>query len=581
MRQLSFLLLCGFLSSAALLAQVEQLATSGDGSTLLFHTRFRLQSETDLGATGKIYRFQDGQWTRVVVAPDIGFAISPPDDFGPFLSTDGSVVGWQIAVGCSLCQIIVAPTYSSQVSGVSLPASFPRGTVRMSPNGRFFTADDYPFRGAQYLDAATGATADIPVELFARPVVREVADDGTALLLITGQRDAAQFLAPGTLSLWKPGSDPRPVYSENRVYSPTISANAARIAFESVVDGGPNDDQRTLLVMDTRTLERFPVASMPSRDYRALVDSFSHPKWDASGKKLIYRTFDDQALPVGISLWDAGTQTSSVIFTNSEGFSDTVISGDGRIVWAVTSTNRLLRLDLARGLTEEILPPLGAITRGADGEGVPGSALLLLGTGATKAVMALDGSVQLPIVAAEPQGLWVQIPWEYAPSSTEIHNLLIRSQNNPFEAMVRIAISPVIEPHIATWTDPATFIPYAKAVHQDFQSLVTPANPARTGEVVHVYFTGLGPLDHPLPTGAPGPQDPPAHPVRPLVCNLRGNPAQPLEIPYLGYAVGMIGIYQADIRIPDVVPQTNPTLFCSPAGSTFVTAAPLSIAGAQ
>ena len=38
--------------------------------------------------------------------------------------------------------------------------------------------------GDKYLDAATGAIADIPVELSARPAVREVANDGTALLLI-------------------------------------------------------------------------------------------------------------------------------------------------------------------------------------------------------------------------------------------------------------------------------------------------------------------------------------------------------------------------------------------------------------
>jgi len=40
---------------APLFAQISQLATTADGNTLLFHTNFRLQSETDLGAQGKIY----------------------------------------------------------------------------------------------------------------------------------------------------------------------------------------------------------------------------------------------------------------------------------------------------------------------------------------------------------------------------------------------------------------------------------------------------------------------------------------------------------------------------------------------
>jgi hypothetical protein len=67
-------------------------------------------------------------------------------------------------------------------------------------------------------------------------------------------------------------------------------------------------------------------------------------------------------------------------------------------------------------LTDEILAPLGSITVGADGSGVPGSAILIRGVGFTKTHMALDGDIQLPLVDAVPEGLWVQIPWEYASS---------------------------------------------------------------------------------------------------------------------------------------------------------------------
>src|SRR5258708_37809942 len=232
---------------------------------------------------------------------------------------------------------------------------------------------------------------------------------------------------------------------------------------------------------------------MPPKDYRAIRDSFAKPVWDASGTKLIYRTFDDQAQPATISLWEAATGASRRIPTRREGFSSAVISGDGRIVWAVTSTNRLLRLDLFTGLTDVILAPLGS--GGADGPGVPGSAILIRGVGFTKTQMALDGDVQLPLVDVVPEGLWVQIPWEYASSSPGIHKVLIRSQNNPFEAVVNVGVVTEIGPHIATWSDPATGTAYAKAVHQDYESLVTPSSPARPGEIVHLYLTGLRPLD--------------------------------------------------------------------------------------
>ncbi len=511
---------------------------------------------------GKIYRWQNGEWSRLAAAQDLGFAISPPDFFGPFISSDAQVYGWQINVGCILCQIIVAPPLSSAVSGVALPAEFPRGTLRMSRNGRYFTADSYPSSGAKYLDATTGAISDIPVDLFARPVVREVANDGTALLLIIPREDLQQLNAPGALALWRPGQTPQPIYSDTRAQSPTISASGGRVAFEAVVEGGPNDDQRTLMVLDTKTGEQIPVAAMPPKDFRAAVVSFASPVWNGDGTKLVYRSFDVQARPTAIAMWEAGTRQSRVLLESDEGFREAVISDDGGIVWAVTQTNRLLRFHVSTGFTEEILSPIGSPIGGGNTNGVPGSAVLIAGTGFTKSQQALDGDVQFPLSSIDDQGMWVQVPWEYASVPEGTRHLAIRSENSPFEIAVNVALTHRVQPWIATWRDTSTAIDYAKAVHADFSGLVTPASPAHAGETVHVYLTGLGPLDHPLPTGAPGPSDPPAHPVTPIICRL-GNPLVQLQMPFLGYAGGMIGIYQADVTIPQHPPEGTSTLICT------------------
>ncbi|MBZ5608485.1 MAG: hypothetical protein LAP38_09520 [Acidobacteriia bacterium] len=569
-------LVFGLLVSTALQAQIQQLATSGDGGILLVHTGFRLQPETDLGPQGKIYQWQNGEWKRLAAAPDNGFPFSPPDVFGPLISTSAQVIGWQINVGCGLCRIIVAPPLSSEITGVTLPAAFPRGTLRMSRNGRYFTADSYPFGGAKYVDADTGEMADVPVDLFARPVVREPADDGTVLLLITQPNDPQQISAPGVLALWKPGSDPQPIYSENHAQSPIISANGASVAFESVVEGGPDDDRRTLVVLDTHTGEEIPIAAMPAKDFRAQTVSFSMPAWDAAGTKLVYRTFDQQAQPSGIALWDAASRQSRTLLTNDEGFAGAILSDDGRIVWAVTQVSRLFRLDLATGQTDEVLSPLGS--GGADSDAVPGSALLIRGTGFTKNQTAYDGDVPLPLVDVTAEGYWLQIPWEDASVPEGSRTLHIRSDNNPFESVVRVFLAHRIETHIALWTDPDTGKTYAKAVHQDFQSLVTPSSPARPGETVHIYITGMGPLDLPVPTGAPGPSDPPAHPLAPLTCSIGNDDRQTLAIPFVGYAAGMIGIYQADLTIPDAPPEGESLLICTAPdpGGTYGSSALLS-----
>ncbi len=554
--KLATTLVCVLLGCTALQAQIEQLATSGDGGILLVHSYFRLQSETYLGPQGKIYRWQSGEWTRLAVAQDIGFAISPPDVFGPLISTSAEVIGWQINVGCSLCQIIVAPPLSSEIAGVDFPAAFPRGTLRMSRNGRYFTADGYPFSGAKYLDAATGEMADVPVDLFARPVVREIANNGTVLLLITQPNDPEQINAPGVLALWKPGSNPQPIYSENHAQSPTISANGARVAFESVVEGGQDDDRRTLLVLDTQTGEQIPIAAMPAKDFRAQVVSFSQPAWDAAGTKLVYRTFDDQAQPSAVALWDATSREGRTLLTSDEGFASAILSDDGRIVWAATLANRLFRLDLVTGDTAEILSPLGS--GWADGDAVPGCCR-----------NCSRSSVNYGVgLVATAEGYWLQIPWEDASVAEGNRKLLIRSDNNPFETVVNVFLAHRVEAHMATWTDHGKR--YAKAVHQDFRSLVTPSSPARPGETVHLYLTGLGPLDHPVPTGAPGPFDPLAHPLAPLTCWLGNGVPQTLAIPYVGYAAGMIGIYQADLTMADSPPEGDSALICTapdPAGT--------------
>jgi uncharacterized protein (TIGR03437 family) len=536
-------------------AQVQQLATSGDGGTLLFRSNFRLPSETDLGSQGKIYRWQNGTLSRLAAAGESN-GISPPDVFDPFLSSDGTIAGWQINVGCLLCQITVAPPQTSAVTGVTLPAGFPRSEIRMSANGRYFTADSYPFSGPKYLDSSTGAISDVPVDQFARPITRAIANDGTVLLLITPPQDPGQDTKPGRLALWKPGADPRVLYSDNRVSDATISAAGNRVAFEAVVEGGPNDDQRTLVVLDTQTGEQIPVAAMPSKDFRALFESLSKPVWDLTGTLLLYRSYDDQGQPSALSLWDSGSRSSRVILTNTEGFASAVLSGDGRVVWAVTSVNRLLRLDVSSGSTEEILPPLGSITR-LDGDGVAGSAFLLHGQGFSDDQVPFDNGNAIPRIGVASDGMWVQIPFEDSATS---HTLTIRGAS-PFEAVVKIQVSAMPEPLIATTGDSIAGTAFAIAPHQDFSDLVSPANPARRGETVHVYMTGLGPLDRAVATGAPGPS-PAARPVTPMVCRI-GDPLMVMAMPFLGYAVGLVGIYQADLTIPETVAAGNARVLCT------------------
>jgi uncharacterized protein (TIGR03437 family) len=81
---------------------------------------------------------------------------------------------------------------------------------------------------------------------------------------------------------------------------------------------------------------------------------------------------------------------------------------------------------------------------------------------------------------------------------------------------------------------------------------VTPANPARANEVIHLYGVGFGLVDPTPPTGTPAPSDPPAHTVFPIMCSTASGTGGQLQVPVLfsGLALGLVGYYQLDIRIP-------------------------------
>ncbi len=471
-------------------------------------------------------------WTRIAAAPDT-WGFSPPEVSAPFLSSGGRVWGWHTYTGCSLCQIIVAPLYRAVVNGVTLPSSFPLSRLRMSPNGRYFAGDGGFWGGARHFDAETGVVTDLPAHELGYPLVRELADDGAVLLAPAGEK--------GRLALWRPAAEVRTVYEGATVAAAVLTADGRRAAFETVAG-----EERTLIVLDLATGERIPVAPLP-----AGPDSIGQMAWDGSGTRMLYRMGDS------LLLWDLASRDSRHLLAHTEGIASSALSGDGRTAWALTNANRLLRIDLARDEVEDILPPLGAPGR-VDGEGVPGSAVLIRGNGFDLDHTVLDGQNQFPVAGADADGLWFQTPWENVAAEYDVRPLLFRRPGNPFESSTTVGFSMTYRPRFAR--DIQNVV---KAVHDDFSSLVTAERPARPGETIHVYLTGLGPLDRPVPTGVPGPSQPHARPITPFACYAQTDHPAGLRIPFLAYAEGLIGIYQADLTLPDALPDGTIELRCT------------------
>jgi uncharacterized protein (TIGR03437 family) len=120
--------------------------------------------------------------------------------------------------------------------------------------------------------------------------------------------------------------------------------------------------------------------------------------------------------------------------------------------------------------------------------------------------------------------------------------------------------------------------PYPLAAHQDFSSIVTRSRPARRGEIIHFYMTGLGPVSPPVAAGVAAPSGPPAVVTTPLSCRFSATGVtRPAEVLFAGLAPGLTGYYQVSIPLPEDVFVENGEVFLSCFAATDYTGSTVEI----
>jgi uncharacterized protein (TIGR03437 family) len=145
-------------------------------------------------------------------------------------------------------------------------------------------------------------------------------------------------------------------------------------------------------------------------------------------------------------------------------------------------------------------------------------------------------------------------------------NFVVPNNLRPGEVKVRVARQGVTGPEVKITVleaAPALFRSGESATviaaHADF-SLVTDAAPARAGETVVLYATGLGLTAPGLPlSGAPSgilwikrPEE--------LHLTLNGRQLDASRLSYAGVAPGWIGLYQINVTLPDDTLTTDPEI---------------------
>jgi hypothetical protein len=124
------------------------------------------------------------------------------------------------------------------------------------------------------------------------------------------------------------------------------------------------------------------------------------------------------------------------------------------------------------------------------------------------------------------------------PANRRLHGA---GANGGFKRFI-VHLIPMFRPEIAASAEgPAVY-------HADF-TLVTPATPARAGEILILRLTGLGPTRPGVDPGQAFPADPVQEVNSPVEAAVNGKPAEVLN--KVGWP-GTVGNYRVDLRVPDV-----------------------------
>ena len=521
-------------------AQIRNLATNDDGSVFLFESDLRLTGTND-GSQSKIFRW-DGAFSVVYSAttgPENVLFLSYAKQ--PSLSGDAQTLSYANIATC--VRICMFPTVSTMKRGEVV--KYGRGNPVLSRNGRYAAAVGFgtPAPTIYRFDMLSGEEVIVTADSSAVAVT----DSGSVLL---ANEAGLRFVTRGQAD--KPAING----SINRFAG--ISADGSRILYVTRHDGVYNlrDQAGVFVSIEDKLDNGEPITGLSARvsnnGARAvIIEQQAATTYRASWMDLNSR----QRVDLGVAREGAAT-----------------ISGDGRVAWIVQPDGTFARMVLDTGERTVVGEPIPVMTRPQLlGAPARGSLNRLEGTGfeidpSWHATFSNDQlTLDLPIVETTDQHLDFQIPWSLPQAQVNAW-LGIGRKGGTFELVRNLfqiqATSPLYWYNFDVPTLNKTTV--LKAVHQDFASLVTQANPARPGEVVHIYMSGLGPVAPIQADAAPAPYDPPARLAWPFSCVFLFNdqPSTSARVVDAVLAGGMVGVYQVELEIPQAK-LTGSSLFCS------------------
>jgi uncharacterized protein (TIGR03437 family) len=210
-------------------------------------------------------------------------------------------------------------------------------------------------------------------------------------------------------------------------------------------------------------------------------------------------------------------------------------------------------------------PNLAAVVNGAsftpNAPVAPGSLISLFGTfdgsttaeaGSTPLPVSLGATsvtinnLPTPLYYVNNSQINAQLPWETAPGPATA----VVTSGGAVSSSVQFTVA-AATPGIFTFGNNR-----AVAQNQDYSTNDT-GSPAAVGSVITVYMTGGGAVSPPIPTGDATPLSPLSRVAVPFSATIGGQSA---DVEFLGMAPGLVGVVQADVKVPSLNPGDYPLI---------------------
>ena len=581
----------------SLRAQVQQLTTDATGSVLYFSSRLVLpDSKVKYCCPSKIFKWDASGGVRTflereyVNGPESGrFHTSVSNFFdleSPSVSSDGrliAVVGHQSCNGCITGFTQQASSEITFLRPDSIESDHwvnadPESTLKvgLSRSGRIIyrrIGQQGLFAGA--FDAVSKVLLSGALSFSSDPYAatgtrQMVADNGFSVL---GDKNSVLVLAKGTRI-----QDQTSLQSAGQVMAPVINASAKTILYETLYGGVEpgvlyaydiGSGRKTLLFYDPSVRRiLFPLDRLSN-----IVPSLTFPPYlspeipsysasiDDNGSNVLALVRESPALPrQWLFLIKSDGSDPNWFGYAPEGYKEAIISGNGKVVFAVTEWSRLLRFDLDTGECDELVPRTPWV-QAVYGSGWPGAANHIIGGGFTTetyipvsypASTELGGvwveylGQRMPLLKVSPAEIIYQIPWEFPEKRpADVLNIYLQihaPSNSPF-TMNRALVG-------HSYPTPPQ-IERPGPIHED-GSTVALDNPVRAGEVLRLYATGF---DNPKGTTGQIELGPPSTSNKDLNCIMldpfNAIAEWAVDLLYFGLASGKAGVYEIRIRVPD------------------------------